>query len=328
MSRRSIGSVLVGTLLFALLITACYETDPLPAAPSVRSAATKQARPTSSRGRAEIVLREATSGQTSVSATVGDTLTVEAIIEAGGESITGASLFISLDDALELVPHDETHRGLSPFEQGGYIPGGVVFQNDTLGDMIGEPNANGLPDFQLRYFENVQSSPFGPIATATGSGVLARFRARVVANRLSSVRINEVSESGSVMGYFVADKPGTNVAFRQITTFQVLPNQINPRIAVPTVDGKTEIVVRLRRLGHPVTDAEITAARSISGRPLTYLEAAATDDQGSALIEISDGQSGYYTIRAHDADGALLGVWDSNPVNPGKRHTLTFDILP
>ena len=332
MLRFTTKSLFAAVLLFCLAVTACYESEPLPQAPTVAvatSSATKQARPAGSRGRAELTLREAVSGQTSIVAGIGDTLTIEAVIDAGGDEITGVALFLSLDDdVLELVPHDVVQSEPRPFEKADYIPNGVVFHNDTLGDIVGDSAANALPLFQLRYFENAPASPFGPVVSATGIGVLTRFKVRVLANRSSAVVIDEVSKTGSDMGYFVSGKPGTNYAFRRIDAFQISPLPINPRIVEPTPDGETEIVITLLRLGKPMVGAELSVARGVDGRSLEYHPSVVSDESGSAQIGVAGGQSGYYTIRARADDGAVLGVWDSIPVNVGKRHILTFSIVP
>jgi hypothetical protein len=199
--------LLFGALLFGVVITACYETDTRLPVPRIEAenvsgpAATKQARSAGPRGRASLVFREALSKASEVEASLGDTLTIEAVIDAAGDEITGAVLFLSMnDEVLELVPQTfPDGRPPQPFEKGDFI-NGEVYNNDTIDDVIGDPLANGLPLFQLRYFENVPATPFGEPRVATGTGVLARFRVRVVSRRASTIEVDEVSPIGSSMG--------------------------------------------------------------------------------------------------------------------------------
>ena len=323
--------LLVGALVLSAIAVACYETDRNLSAPHINAEAvsgpalTKLARSAGIRGRASLVFREAVSQSSDLSVTLGDTLTIEAFVDAAGEQVTGVVLLLSMDDGvLELIPQDSTHTGLVPFEQGEFMQG-VVFNNDTINDVVGDPLVNALPFFQLRYFENVEASPFGEPRTATGSGVLARFKVRVVGLRSATIMLDEVSPIGWEMGYFVQGKPGLTHRFDRTSLLRVTPKRIVDRIVTASADGRTLMDVSLLRFGRAVADVEVTVAQAISGRPMAYSEAVETDSQGVAAFDVSSTGKGYYTIQASH-DGQVLGRWNSVPVNSGLRHQLTFHL--
>jgi hypothetical protein len=332
MLKFQLSKLLAGVLVFSAVVVACYETDRNVSAPHINAEAvsgpalTKLVRAAGIRGRASLVFREEVSKSSDLSVTLGDTLTIEAFVDAAGDQVTGAVLLLSMDDSvLELIPQDSSHTGLVPFEQGEFMDG-VVFNNDTINDVVGDPLANALPFFQLRYFENVQAAPFGEPHTATGSGVLARFKVRVVGLRGATIMLDEVSATGWEMGYFVQGKPGLPHRFDRTTLFRVAPKQVVDRLVTASVDGRTLMDVTLLRFGRAVADVEVAVAQTISGRPLTYSEAAETNSQGVARCDVSSTGKGYYTIRATSQDGQVLGRWNSVPVNPGLRHHLPFHL--
>ena len=158
-------------------------------------------------GRSNLIIRHRSTGESTVNALVGTTIPVEVFIEGDGESITGSQVFLTFnDDGLELIPAGfDNQSGLPiPFTSGGYI-NGVSFENNTISDQIGNSDANGLPDFQLRYFENLQSTPFGSPSPVVGNGALCRFNLRVTNKPISnsvSIRVESVSPVGSETGYF------------------------------------------------------------------------------------------------------------------------------
>lgn len=324
MTLRSIRGYLAGAMGIALAaVPACYEAEVRPPVPigSSIAAATKQSRPTGSRGRAELVLRDAATGSGVAEAFVGDTLTVEAFVDPGGDAVTGAVLFLSLDaNSLELVPDDVIHSGPRPFEQAEFM-GGDVYHNDMLGDEIGDPLANGLPHYQLRYVENVAPNPFGDQPSVSDPGVLARFRVRLIAERSSAILLDEVSPSGSEMGYFIAEKPGTNLAFRRLDTFEIRAKRIEPRVVTET-PGSTQLVVTLLRAGAGLVETEVLVSRAISGKASDYANSGVTDDEGTVSIDLSE--SGYYTIVARSNAGEPMGTWTSVPINTGYRHHMTY----
>ena len=146
-------------------------------------------------GRSHLVIRQVGTGATDVDIQVGQILNVELWIEGDGEQITGSSVFLSFDDTdIELVPAGFVGGGNLPipFTKGTYIRG-VIFDNRTINDLRGNSLANGLPLFQLHYFENIQSNAFGSANPAIGNGQLASFQLRILrkpANGQVSIRVD------------------------------------------------------------------------------------------------------------------------------------------
>ena len=133
-------------------------------------------------GNSNLIIRQRSTGAISVEVQVGSTVQVEVFIEGEGEQITGSQVFLTFnDDALELVPagFNKTSGLPIPFTSGGYIAG-VPFYNNTINDQIGNSDANGIPNFQLRYFENISATPFGNPTPAIGNGALCFFTLKIV----------------------------------------------------------------------------------------------------------------------------------------------------
>lgn len=325
MQMNRARSALAGVLLLGVAATACYEsgaprravvasTDTVSASVS-SGAATKQV--VTRIGGAILRLLDADSGGSVVSAGFGDTIEVVAQVDGGSERVTGAELFLTLDDdVVELVPDSDTP--LRPFGQGDYVVGDV-FENRTIDDRVG-------PGFQMHYFENVRPSPFGPAQAATGTGTLATFRMRVLANIGTTVAVDLVSPTGGRTGYFVEGRPGERKDFERVETLRIEPRPVLRRRVVPVPDGRCLVDVILLRSGHPVESAMVEVTRSVAGRQRPITPAIPTGADGTARMEIEGGTSGYYEVRALDADGSLLGAWNSVPLNPGFRHLLTYEL--
>ena len=88
--------------------------------------------------------------------------------------------------------------------------------------------------------------------------------------------------------------------------------------------------------GRLVADAEVSFARSVSGRNTNYQWTATTDADGIAQLDLvappetpnrNRGMSGYYIARATDpVTGEVLGTWASIPLNGGKEHIISLPI--
>ncbi len=81
-------------------------------------------------------------------------------------------------------------------------------------------------------------------------------------------------------------------------------------------------------LGDAVEGLTVEFARSIAGQPADYAYNAITDANGSLSLTISnaDGVSGYYTSRASNADGEIVGQWHSIPLNHNQRQVLELTL--
>ena len=188
-------------------------------------------------GRSNLKVRH-TNGQTDVEVQVGQTIPIEIFVEGEGEAITGVNVFLSFEDSgLELVPVRMGSDGYPiPFNKGSYI-NGIDFENRTIGDVIGNSDMNGLPDFQLQYFENIQSTPFGGQANpAVGDGRLASFNLRVISKPVPSnvrVRVDVVSPTGDETGYFKVGDPGATYSFRSIETLLLRIRGLELDVSLP-----------------------------------------------------------------------------------------------
>ncbi len=81
-------------------------------------------------------------------------------------------------------------------------------------------------------------------------------------------------------------------------------------------------------LGDAVEGLIVEFARSIAGQPADYAYNAITDANGYLSLTISnaDGVSGYYTSRASNADGEIVGQWHSIPLNHNQRQVLELTL--
>ena len=107
-----------------------------------------------------------------------------------------------------------------------------------------------------------------------------------------------------------------------------MPEEIDHRSVEQLPNGETWIEVTVLQRGSPVEGAEISVARSVSGRALRFDLNGETDLNGTARIQIENVARAYCTIRAHASDGQMLGEWNSVPVNKGNLHRLSYDLSP
>ena len=87
-------------------------------------------------------------------------------------------------------------------------------------------------------------------------------------------------------------------------------------------DNRTEVEVTV--LGEAVEGLSVEFSRAVSGRRAHYAWNAVTDANGQASLTISStGRvSGYYRARARNADGQIVGQWNSIPLNQDRRQIL------
>ena len=80
--------------------------------------------------------------------------------------------------------------------------------------------------------------------------------------------------------------------------------------------------------GDAVEGLTVAFARSIAGQQPDYAYSAVTDANGSLSLTISnpDGVTGYYTARASNADGEIVGQWHSIPLNHNQRQVLELPL--
>ena len=98
-----------------------------------------------------------------------------------------------------------------------------------------------------------------------------------------------------------------------------------PEVVVPT---EPHTVVEATVSGDAVEGLTVEFARSIAGQQPDYAYSTVTDANGSLSLTISsaDGVSGYYLVRARNADGEIVGQWHSIPLNQNQRQVLELTL--
>ena len=93
-----------------------------------------------------------------------------------------------------------------------------------------------------------------------------------------------------------------------------------------TEGPRTEVEVTV--LGDAVEGLTVEFSRAISGRSRHFAWNGITDADGRASLTISGGRqvSGYYEARARNADGEVVGQWNSIPLNRNKRQVLELTL--
>jgi len=100
-----------------------------------------------------------------ISASAGDTVTVQVSIDAEGKQIRGIEVFITLPDSVfEVIDADTTQLGIQPFQRGGFINGSVIF-NRLSSDSGLDPSGNRLDYGEIRQ-----------IGSNSGTGTIVTFR--------------------------------------------------------------------------------------------------------------------------------------------------------
>ena len=96
----------------------------------------------------------------------------------------------------------------------------------------------------------------------------------------------------------------------------------------PVVGTGPSTVVEATVLGDAVEGLDVAFSRAIAGRGSDYAWSEVTDAAGlfSLTIAGADGVSGYYRARATNADGEVVGRWNSIPLNEGSRQVLELTL--
>jgi hypothetical protein len=225
------------------------------------------------RGQANLFIRAARSNDTRVTVKVGDIITVQAWIEGNGEAFTQASLILSIDDQyLEVLPVTVAPNGtIRPYSQGGFLSGQLNI-NDTGGDVFGNAMKNQVPLFQMQYSELIARFQGAPQRFASGNGLLATVRLRVIrkpASGATRVRVDVTIPSGQETGYFINGEGGVIYNFRSVEHLQVniegikLSTQIPDLIVQPgQVNTSLDLDAYLNEPANP--DSTITWTSSLA----------------------------------------------------------------
>jgi len=170
------------------------------------------------------------------SAIIGDVLEFRVEINTHGDDVTGAAFFLTINsDYLEPV-----YNNGMPFVHGNFLKTGYANFNDTHLDSLHNPdNANGIPGFQLDYYQSTGPAIGGERISNRGVGVLATFRLRVVgltpgANVPAMIEFNYSQANNRETGYYVKDAPGSRQRFRPTPTdFEVYLSGIKIEPVIP-----------------------------------------------------------------------------------------------
>ena len=121
---------------------------------------------------------------------------------------------------------------------------------------------------------------------------------------------------------WVADQTGLYRIFATDPSDRETP-QATPE-ATPLSSTEVEATV----LGTDVAGLIVEFARAIAGRQPDYAYGAVTDAAGRVVLTISsaDRVSGLYQARARNADGEVVGLWNSIPLNEGQRQSLELTL--
>ena len=96
----------------------------------------------------------------------------------------------------------------------------------------------------------------------------------------------------------------------------------------PIASAAAIIVVGATVLGDEIEGLTIEFARAIAGRQPHYAWGGVTDESGRMeLVISSEGRvSGYYQARARNANGEVVGQWQSIPLNRGQHQSLELTL--
>ena len=86
------------------------------------------------------------------------------------------------------------------------------------------------------------------------------------------------------------------------------------------ISPRTEVEAAV--LGAEAGTVTVEFSRAISGRRPHYAWGAPTGEAGGLDLTLFPGLNGYYRARARNADGLVLGRWNSIPLNSGRRQFL------
>jgi hypothetical protein len=263
---------------------------------------------------------------------LGDTLTVQVMVDTRGQAITSASVFVSFDATVfSPVGGGAADELIMPFQTGTFL-NGQVYENSLGGDQLADSQANGLSGFQLNYMVVSGPNLAGGRSAAIGLGALASFRLRVMGLPGAAGGYVHLDASGrSIPGpiYPRADNPGVEYGFQveaSAVEIRVVPYGLIPiadRVLIP--GHRVELDLRPHYLG----EGEVPVWSFVSAAPQDLTVAvednrlmlqAATTASGRTMVEYSvkpgegDPLTGRFTVAFEQpqrlADRSL--EWDED----------------
>ncbi len=177
----------------------------------------------------------------------------------------------------------------------------------------------------------------GIITTVVGGGQESGDGARTTEAKLSTPRGLFIDGSGNL---FISDYTGARirkvegVAAPTTLKIGIFAPEPPPPVTVTTAKSRAVVVAIVTQNGSPVAGTSVAFSRSVSGWVADYRWRGTTNTSGLAQVEIvadspilsMANASGYYSARATDATGAVVGIWMSIPINGGKETTLTLPV--
>jgi len=167
-------------------------------------------------GKASLIIQHLTPSPNGTAPQAGDLLHLALKIDAHNENITGAVVYLTIDDDyFEIIPARQINSLIFPFRKGDWLNGSVTL-NSTEGDSLlnGTINSmgNNRPGIQLVYNEDKPPTIGGIRNGVSGKGTLAELTLRLIKdhpNPLQAITLENISPTGKESGYFVATLPGT-----------------------------------------------------------------------------------------------------------------------
>lgn len=178
-------------------------------------------------GKANLIIKHQNPSPDGTPPQAGDILNLAFVIDAQNENITGAVIYLTLDEEyFEIIPARELPFIVFPFHKGDWLQGTTAL-NSTLGDSLTNSMSNNRAGFQLVYNEDRAPSGFGGGTRegVSGRGVLAELQVRLKkthTNPLQAITYEALSPTGSESGYFHKDHPGVVYSLNVSTTTGVL----------------------------------------------------------------------------------------------------------
>ncbi len=141
---------------------------------------------------------------------------------------------------------------------------------------------------------------------------------------------NDDTDSADIpkVGYSREFKGSIQTADGKVVPLNIIAGSGFYGSAPPVVPDGPLTQVEATVSGGTVEGLDVAFARSIAGQPADYAYNAVTDANGYLSLTISnaDGVSGYYTARARNADGEIVGQWHSIPLNHNQRQVLELPL--
>ncbi len=184
-------------------------------------------------------------------------------------------------------------------------------------------------DVSERQFQGIAFSNAGPLGSGlyvadavTDNIWVASPRGHIEAFAIGFAAPKRVAIGPEGTDMWVTDQTGLYRIFSTDPSDQEAP-AATPE---PTSLANTEVEATV--LGAAVEGLTVEFSYAIAGRQPDYVYSAVTDADGRVALTISsaDGVSGFYQARARNAADEVVGLWNSIPLNEGRRQILELPL--